>query len=70
MNPYFMTATCSVCGCEGPATSHVAAASFFKKNFVNHRDPRVCASNLAQKKQELEKRELKIKEAEEKLNGA
>ena len=57
MNPYFMTATCDVCGCEGAATPKTSAANWIVGNFVSHTDPRVCADNLKRKKRELDERE-------------
>lgn len=55
MRIYTETATCSVCGEDGAATIRTASAEWLGA-FISHKDPRVCADNLARKKREEEKR--------------
>ncbi len=71
MNPYQFPVTCEVCGEEAMGTIQTSAAAW-QGATIYHRDPRVCADNLAyrresmaRKEKELDEREMRLREKEQ-----
>lgn len=60
MNPYQFDVTCDVCGGPAVGTFQTATAAWSTDSFIQHRDPRVCADYLAQRKRELDRREAEL----------
>lgn len=60
MNIYQFPTTCDVCGGNGKGTIRTATASWDPYNEVRHKNPRVCADNLAQRASELDQKEHKL----------
>jgi galactose-1-phosphate uridylyltransferase len=50
MNVHTAKVTCALCGGDGVTTPELATKEWFGVKFY-HNDPRICASNLANKKQ-------------------
>ena len=61
MNPFTESVRCSVCGELGMATLRDASELWLGAE-IRHRDPAVCAANLARRKRELDAREEALKE--------
>jgi len=54
MSIYVCEAICDVCGEPGAATLRTATVAWMPGSFVSHKDPRVCAENLKEKRKREE----------------
>ena len=62
MNPYIIPSRCSVCGEEGMLHASDLGTDWF--NPVRHRDPEVCAENLARQRRNEEARKNRFSTVE------
>lgn len=60
-SPYVMPVNCHVCGGPGAATIEGSAAAWLGER-LQHKDPKVCSSFLAERKRDLDRREAELKE--------
>lgn len=74
MNPYWFTVIREVCGGGGAGTLETAGAQWklgrHRWSTVQHRDPRVCADNLARERRCLERERAELEAALAYVDGA